>query len=130
MQTLSWLSIVFYCAFGIFVFYQQLHAKNFQGASQAFALTLNISAVAGMLTGIAYLVYYGWATVWWAPGVIFIVGLVASPIGQLQRAVDNHACRVRPGQRSCGQPHPRPPLPVRRQRADSRRQLRAGHLAL
>ncbi len=55
MQTLSWTSIAFYCAFGVFVFYQQLHVKNFRGASQGFALALNLSALAGMLTGIAYL---------------------------------------------------------------------------
>jgi len=66
-----------YCVFGIFVFYQQLHVKNFQGASQAFALALNISAFAGMLTGLAYLVYYGWTVVWWAPVVIFVIGLLA-----------------------------------------------------
>jgi hypothetical protein len=46
MQTLSLPSIVFYCGFSIFVFYQQLHVKNFQRASQSFALALNISAIA------------------------------------------------------------------------------------
>ncbi len=56
MQTLSWTSIAFYCAFGVFVFYQQLHVKNFRGASQGFALALNLSAFAGMLTGVAYLI--------------------------------------------------------------------------
>ncbi len=83
MQTLSWPSIAFYCLFGIFVFYQQLHVKNFPGASQSFALALNISAFAGMLTGLAYLVYYGWSVVWWAPIVIFVIGLVASMLGFL-----------------------------------------------
>ncbi len=83
MQTLSWPSIAFYCLFGIFVFYQQLHVKNFQGASQSFALALNISAFAGMLTGLAYLIYYGWSVVWWAPIVIFLIGLVASMFGFL-----------------------------------------------
>lgn len=83
MQTLSWPSIAFYCVFGIFVFHQQSHVKNFQGTSQSFALVLNISAFAGMLTGIAYLVYYGWFVVWWAPIVIFVIGLVASMLGFL-----------------------------------------------
>lgn len=83
MQTLSWPSIAFYCLFSIFVFYQQLHVKNFQGASQSFALALNISAFAGMLTGFAYLIYYGWSVVWWAPIVIFVIGLVASMLGFL-----------------------------------------------
>lgn len=92
MQTLSWPSIAFYCVFGIFVFYQQLHVKNFRGASQSFALALNISAFAGMLTGLAYLVYYGWAVAWWAPVVIFVVGLLASLLGFfLERVVGSLA---------------------------------------
>ena len=76
MQTISWPSIAFYCVFSIFVFYQQQHVKNFEGASQSFALALNVSATAGTFTGLAYLIYYGWSVVWWAPIVIFIIGLV------------------------------------------------------
>ena len=87
MQILSWPSIAFYCAFSIFVFYQQLHVKNSQGASQSFALALNISAFAGMLTGLAYLVYYGWSVVWWAPILIFVIGLLASMLGFLVERV-------------------------------------------
>ena len=80
MQTLSWPSIAFYSAFSIFVFYQQLHRKNFKGASQSFALVLSISAFASMLTGLAYLLYYGWSVVWWAPILIFVIGSLASSI--------------------------------------------------
>jgi hypothetical protein len=92
MQTFFWPSISFYCLFGIFVFYQQLHVKNFQGANQAFALALNISAFAGMLTGLAYLLYYGWFVVWWAPIVIFFIGLISSLFGFLvERVVGSFA---------------------------------------
>jgi len=83
MQALSWPSIGFFCLFGIFVFYQQLHVKNFHGSSQSFVLALNISATLGMLTGFAYLVYYGWHVVWWAPIVIFVIGILASMLGFL-----------------------------------------------
>ena len=81
MQALAWPSIGFYCLFGMFVFCQQLHVKNFRGSSQGFALALSISAFLGMLTGFAYLVYYGWCVVWWAPIVIFVIGIVASMLG-------------------------------------------------
>ena len=87
MQAISWPSVAFYCAFGIFVFYQQLHVKTFRGASQAFLLALNLSAVIGMLTGLVYLVYYGWSVVWWAPLVIFAIGLAASMLGFLVERV-------------------------------------------
>lgn len=83
MQALSWPSIGFYCFFGIFVFYQQLHIKNFRGSSQGFVLALNISSILGMLTGVAYLIYYGWQVVWWAPIVIFVIGILAAMLGFL-----------------------------------------------
>jgi hypothetical protein len=83
MQSLSLPSIAFYCVFGIFVFYQQLHVRHFRGASQTFALALSISAFAGMLTGFAYLIYYGYSVVWWAPVIIFVIGIVASILGFL-----------------------------------------------
>ncbi|MGA0588855.1 hypothetical protein ACO2Q2_17300 [Dyella sp. KRB-257] len=84
----AWPSIGFYCLFGIFVFYQQLHARRFRGASQVFGLILSLSAFLGMLAGFAYLIYYGWAVVWWVPFVIFVIGLVASLLGFIvERAV-------------------------------------------
>ncbi len=81
MQNLSLSSIGFYCIFAIFVFYQQLHAKNFKGASQALPLAINISALLGMITGISYLLYYGWTVAWWAPIPILIVGVAAAMAG-------------------------------------------------
>lgn len=81
MQALSWPSIGFYCLFSIFIFYQQLHVKNFRGSSQSFALALNISAFIALLVGLGYLIYYGWHVVWWAPVLIFVIGLVASTLG-------------------------------------------------
>ena len=75
MDNLAWQSITAYCLFSIFVFYQQLHAKNFNGGSEAIGLALAFSGFAGMLTGIAYLIYYGWSVAWWAPIIILILGL-------------------------------------------------------
>lgn len=83
MSSLSWPSIGFYCAFGIFVFYQQLHAAHFRGASQAFGFALSLSALLGMLTGLIYLIYYGIQVVWWAPLIIFVIGILTSMLGNL-----------------------------------------------
>ena len=77
MKVISWPSIICYCIFSVFVFYQQLHAKRFEGGSQLFALLLSFSGFLGMLVGIAYLGYYGWRVVWWAPVVAFICGVLA-----------------------------------------------------
>jgi hypothetical protein len=72
MELLSWPSVFFYCIFGTFVYYQQLHLRDFQGASKGFEFILSISAFSGMITGLGYLIYYGWVVVWWAPIVIFV----------------------------------------------------------
>ncbi len=81
MESLSWMSALFYCLFGAFVYYQQLHVRDFQGASKTFELVLSISAFAGMITGLVYLVYYGWTVVWWAPIMIFVMGILFTFIG-------------------------------------------------
>ena len=83
MSSISWTSAAFYCLFGIFLFYQQLHGKNFKGSSQGFGLLLTLSALAGTITGIVYLVHYGWNVSWFAAIAIFIVGLLAAFLGFL-----------------------------------------------
>ncbi|MBA5865192.1 MAG: hypothetical protein GDA67_00680 [Nitrospira sp. CR1.3] len=95
MQALSWPSIGFFCLFGIFVFYQQLHVKHFHGSSQSFALALNISGLLGSLTGLTYLVYYDWHVVWWAPIVIFVIGILAAMLGVfVERIVGSMALSI------------------------------------
>lgn len=75
------MSVLYFCLFGNFVYYQQLHVRDFQGGSRVFELILSVSAFAGMITGLVYLIYYGWTVVWWAPVVIFIVGLLFTVVG-------------------------------------------------
>jgi hypothetical protein len=56
--------IISYALYSIFLFYQQLHIKNFNGASQGFLLVLNVYAIAAMVAGVAYLIYYGVKISW------------------------------------------------------------------
>lgn len=81
MNKFIWPSIALYCLFGIFVFYQQLHAKNFRGASQAFGLALAASAFMGTITGLIYLGYYAWNISWWVAAVVFLLGILAGFAG-------------------------------------------------
>jgi hypothetical protein len=83
MQIISWLSVFYYCLFGVFVFYQQLHLRNFRGSSKGFEIVLSLSAFAGTITGLSYLVYYGWSVAWWAPIPILLVGLLFTGVGVL-----------------------------------------------
>lgn len=80
MEKLNILSILFYCLFSFFVFYQQKHLKTFNGASKIFELILSISCLLGMITGFVYFGYYGYKVVWWAPVVIFLIGMLSFSI--------------------------------------------------
>lgn len=77
MNMISWPSIAFYGVFSIFVYYQQLHGRNFNGGSAAFGFLLSLFGFAGMITGFAYLGYYGWTVSWLGAVVAFVVGILA-----------------------------------------------------
>lgn len=81
MDAISWPSLLSYCAFSAFIFYQQRHVHQFKGASQGTLLALNLSVLIGRFTGLVYLVYYAWAVAWWAPIVIFAAGILSTGVG-------------------------------------------------
>lgn len=88
MSAISWPSIWFHCLFGVFVYYQQRHARDFNGGSAVVGLLLSLFGFAGMLTGFAYYIYYGWTVTWWAPIVAFIFSILAMiPAALIERAV-------------------------------------------
>ena len=93
MEVISWSSVLFYVFFGIFVYYQQLHVRDFQGESQFFSLLLTLSAFAGMITGLVYLLVYGWTVVWWAPVLIFLISVVVgTAVGVIIESVVGETC--------------------------------------
>ena len=74
--------------FGTFVFYQQLHGKNFNGESRALGLAVNIFGFTGMLTGLAFLVFCFLQFSWWTPIAVFAIGLLAQiPMVLLERVI-------------------------------------------
>jgi len=75
VDTLPWAVVIPYCFFSMFIFYQQLHAKHFRGASQGFLSFLVLTGLIGMIIGLIFLVYYGFKVVWWAPLALFGFGL-------------------------------------------------------
>lgn len=82
-DALPWAVVITYCLYSMFIFYQQLHAKNFRGDSQIFLSTLVVSGFTGMLTGLMFLVYYGFMVVWWAPFVLFGLGLACQFVSNI-----------------------------------------------
>ena len=75
MENFDLLNVFYYCLFGMFVYYQQLHSKNFRGTSKVLEMVLTISSFLGMIVGFAFLLYYGYKVVWWAPVFIFVIGM-------------------------------------------------------
>ena len=76
MENFEILNLLYYCLFSTFVYYQQLHLKEFRGSSKVFELALSIFSLLGMIVGFGYLIYYGYKVSWWAPFGVFIIGLV------------------------------------------------------
>jgi hypothetical protein len=68
-------TLLLYCLFSTFVFYQQLHLRDFRGRSKVLEAVLGLFAFAGMITGLGFLGYYGWVIAWWAPIILFVAGL-------------------------------------------------------
>ena len=75
-EALPWGVVIPYCIYSMFIFYQQLHAKHFKGASQGVFSLLVLTGFIGMITGLVFLIYYGFKVIWWAPLALFAFGLV------------------------------------------------------
>ena len=63
--------IVSYGVFSFFLFYQQLHLKNFQGASEVVGAALGIFVLVGMIYGLGFLIYWGYKNSWLQAGILF-----------------------------------------------------------
>lgn len=81
MDDFIWPSIIPYLLFSIFVFYQQRHARYFDGGSLLFGTLLVFSAFLGTITGLIYLGYYAWNISVWAAIAIGIAAAFISGIG-------------------------------------------------
>ncbi len=66
--------IISYAVFSFFLFYQQLHLKNFQGASEVFVIILGIFTLGGMLFSLGFLIYWGYKVSWLQAAALFGVG--------------------------------------------------------
>ena len=86
-DALPWSVVIPYCLYSMFIFYQQLHAKHFRGASQAFPSILVFTGFIGMTTGLMFLVYYGFKVVWWAPLALFGIGFAFQFISNMIEGV-------------------------------------------
>ena len=74
-DALPWMVVAPFSLCSVFLFYQQLHLKDFQGASQTAKLILALSFLTGMITGIVFLALYwtqfGWVTALTLFGISF-----------------------------------------------------------
>ncbi len=70
------LLIIAWSLFTVFAFYQKLHIRDFQGASQGFLLMLNLSSLGSMIFAVGFLIYYGVTVKWYFPIILLIIGLL------------------------------------------------------
>jgi len=64
-------TIIYFSIYSLFSFYLQLHVKEFKGESEIFRFILSIFSLLVIITGISFLVYLGFQTVWWFPLLLF-----------------------------------------------------------
>ena len=74
-NAMPWAVVIPYCLLSMFLYYQKLHAQHFRGASQTFWYILVFTGFIGMVTGIVFLIYYGFKVAWWAPLLLFVLGI-------------------------------------------------------
>jgi hypothetical protein len=87
-KNLPWPVIIFYSVYSAFSAFQQFSVRDFRGRSEIYRLILGYFCVATTIFGIAFLVYYGFQTVWWAPFGLFVIGLFAYiPLGFIEHFV-------------------------------------------
>jgi hypothetical protein len=83
MSNVNFDVLIYYVIFAVFVFYQQMHVKDFGGASQGFQAFLSVFAFGGMITGVAFIAYYAIQVSFIGAGIIFVAGLLAVFIGSI-----------------------------------------------
>lgn len=92
MDNLNTDALIYYLLFSVFVFYQQVHIRNFRGASQGFQTLLTFSALAGTITGLVFLGYYAVQVSIVGALIIFGAGLLSGVVGPiLERIVGRYA---------------------------------------
>lgn len=78
--------IIAYSFFAYFAYYQKLHFRDFHGRSQNFRAFLMLFTFASSLFGMGFMIYYAFTVKWWAPVVLFCVGLVTfAPLMAIER---------------------------------------------
>lgn len=89
MEKFSILNLVYYTLFTFLVFHHQHMGKNFKGSSVAFQTIITAIGFLGMVIQYGFLIYYGITVVWWAPFIVFFIGLVAKfPLNFIEIVID------------------------------------------
>lgn len=74
---LPWPIVITYCIYAIFAAQQKFCIRSFKGGNQIYNLILGYFAFVTSLFGIVFLIFYALRTTWWAPVILFILGLLS-----------------------------------------------------
>jgi len=87
-ESLPWSVIITYCVYASFAAFQKFCVRDFRGRNEGYRMALGFFAFLTMVFGIGFLVFYGFSTVWWAPIVLFVFGILAYiPLGFLEEII-------------------------------------------
>lgn len=78
MQDINTTSLIAFCVFSLFSYYQALHLKNFRGRSKIFECILSLFTGFFWLYGIGVFIYIGYTTGWFVPVKMFFISLLVS----------------------------------------------------
>jgi hypothetical protein len=88
-QHLPWPVVVTYAVYSIFAAQQKFCIRDLSEASPGYSLLLSYFGFFTSLFGVGFLIYYGFQTTWWAPLVLFAIGmLIYIPFVLLERTTE------------------------------------------
>lgn len=80
--------LVIYGIFSVFAAFQKFCIRDFQGQNIVYKNILSLFSLLTSLFGVSFLIFYGFEKVWWAPFILFGVGLLAFiPLGLIERLI-------------------------------------------
>jgi hypothetical protein len=88
-EHLPWPVVVTYAVYAVFAAQQKFCYRDFKGASIGYHALLGYFGFFTSLFGIGFLIYYGFRTTWWAPLVLFSLGvLIYIPFSTLELVME------------------------------------------
>ena len=91
--------VVAFCIFYLFVHYQSIYLSKFKfkGASVKVEITVSIYRIFGFIFGLAFLIFLGFKTIWYAPiallAIAIVIGFILDVVFRFDK-LDTYFCAL------------------------------------